>query len=83
MNKQPKKPDNIQVGEKNEINPFIEVRGPGDTHYKFDLKNVQTIIGRLQDVNEIALARLPLFKKTCQYSMGYDYRHYQHPSSFV
>ena len=54
MHKQPKKPDNIQVV-KNEINPFIEVRGPGDTHYKFDLKNVQTIIGRLQDVNEIAL----------------------------
>ncbi|MBW2663033.1 MAG: winged helix-turn-helix domain-containing protein [Deltaproteobacteria bacterium] len=55
MHKQPKKPNSIQVGKKNEINPFIEVRGPGDTHYKFDLKNVQTIIGRLQDVNEIAL----------------------------
>ena len=26
------------------------------------------------------LARLSLFKKICLYSIGYDYRHYKHPS---
>ncbi len=55
MHKQPEKSDNIQVGKKNEMSPFIEVCGPGNTKYKIDLKSVQTIIGRLRDVNEIAL----------------------------
>ena len=37
------------------IEPFLEIKGPENIQFKFEIKDVKTVIGRLGDANDIAL----------------------------